>query len=398
MILSPLLLLLVVLATTVGAAATAWAVRGRRLRRHIDSVQEEWQLRFDRLGSDNDKLRSSTAVLKKSLDADRALLARHKSLAARSRTEIQSAREKADSLSKELSAVTEECGDVERKLSRAQSRMHAVELNMKTQQEEFDKNRALYRAKLDGAADQNAALERRLTDARNEHASLRNLLLASKAEHESITSMLDTAQARLKDLEDLENRYIAIQAENAELRQESVLHARETASLQRDLQEFDALKKQNKDLAQCLQSMEASRRQYEEDARRYREQYERSEQESESLQSKLGKAQKRWSDLRLPEINGQAADLNGGAEGISLPEPDGEEDDLTEIIGIGKVFARTLNRMGIYHFRQIAAFGPTELARINAELKEFRGRIEHDDWIGQAKELHFRKYGIRSIG
>ena len=83
---------------------------------------------------------------------------------------------------------------------------------------------------------------------------------------------------------------------------------------------------------------------------------------------------------------------------FALQEPDGEEDDLTEIIGIGKVFARTLNRMGIYQFRQIAAFGPAELAQINAELKEFRGRIEHDDWIGQAKELHFRKYGIRSTG
>jgi predicted flap endonuclease-1-like 5' DNA nuclease len=36
------------------------------------------------------------------------------------------------------------------------------------------------------------------------------------------------------------------------------------------------------------------------------------------------------------------------------------------------------------------------VARINSELKEFRGRIEHDDWIGQAKELHFKKYGQAS--
>ena len=30
---------------------------------------------------------------------------------------------------------------------------------------------------------------------------------------------------------------------------------------------------------------------------------------------------------------------------------------------------------------------------VNAELKEFRGRMEQDDWVGQAKELHFQKYG-----
>jgi predicted flap endonuclease-1-like 5' DNA nuclease len=76
-----------------------------------------------------------------------------------------------------------------------------------------------------------------------------------------------------------------------------------------------------------------------------------------------------------------------------LNKPDGDVDDLTEIIGIGKVFERTLHDLGVYHFRQIAAFGPVEIARINSELKEFKGRVEHDDWIGQAKDLHFRKYG-----
>jgi len=78
---------------------------------------------------------------------------------------------------------------------------------------------------------------------------------------------------------------------------------------------------------------------------------------------------------------------------FGLKKPDGEKDDLTQIIGIGKVFERTLHDLGIFHFRQIASFGPAEIARINSELKEFKGRIEYDDWIGQAKELHFKKFG-----
>ena len=52
-----------------------------------------------------------------------------------------------------------------------------------------------------------------------------------------------------------------------------------------------------------------------------------------------------------------------------------------------------LHRLGVFYFRQIAAFGKAELARVNSELNEFKGRIEHDDWVGQAKELHRRKYG-----
>jgi hypothetical protein len=38
------------------------------------------------------------------------------------------------------------------------------------------------------------------------------------------------------------------------------------------------------------------------------------------------------------------------------------------------------------------------LARVNTELKEFKGRMEQDDWIGQARELHFRKYGSQAAG
>jgi predicted flap endonuclease-1-like 5' DNA nuclease len=68
-------------------------------------------------------------------------------------------------------------------------------------------------------------------------------------------------------------------------------------------------------------------------------------------------------------------------------------DDLTEIVGIGKVFQQTLNDLGIFNFRQVASFGPADVARVNMELKEFKGRMEQDDWIGQAKELHFNKYG-----
>jgi predicted flap endonuclease-1-like 5' DNA nuclease len=141
--------------------------------------------------------------------------------------------------------------------------------------------------------------------------------------------------------------------------------------------------------------MESSRKQHEDDARRYRDQYEKSEQQSETLRFKLGDIEKNWAELQRKEEESRVVEANNNSSTPSfcLDTPDGEIDDLTEIIGVGKVFAATLNRLGVFHFRQIAAFGAAELARVNSELKEFKGRIEHDDWIGQAKELHFRKYG-----
>lgn len=71
-----------------------------------------------------------------------------------------------------------------------------------------------------------------------------------------------------------------------------------------------------------------------------------------------------------------------------------EVDDLQEILGIGKVFEHTLHELGIFTFQQIANLSESEIARVNSELSDFKGRMEQDDWIGQARELHFKKYGV----
>ena len=43
--------------------------------------------------------------------------------------------------------------------------------------------------------------------------------------------------------------------------------------------------------------------------------------------------------------------------------------------------------------RLVAAFTDEDVARVNDALPAFRGRIEREDWIGQARELHDEMYG-----
>jgi small subunit ribosomal protein S2 len=75
------------------------------------------------------------------------------------------------------------------------------------------------------------------------------------------------------------------------------------------------------------------------------------------------------------------------AEGFErLKKPDGDPDDLKELTGVGPVLEKTLNEFGIYHYRQIAGLKKAEIAEIDEALN-FKGRIERDDWIKQAKEL-----------
>jgi len=152
---------------------------------------------------------------------------------------------------------------------------------------------------------------------------------------------------------------------------------------------------QNTETAHCLQSVESSRKQYESDARRYRSQYHQSEQESDTLRLKLGDIEKNFTEMRhnFDKAREAVKKRATASPAFGLHAPQGEMDHLTEIIGVGKIFEATPHKLGVYHFQQIAAFGPADLARVNAELKEFKGRIEHDDWIGQAKELHFKNYG-----
>jgi predicted flap endonuclease-1-like 5' DNA nuclease len=70
----------------------------------------------------------------------------------------------------------------------------------------------------------------------------------------------------------------------------------------------------------------------------------------------------------------------------ALTGPEGEPDDLKRISGIGPGIEKTLHELGIFHYRQIAAFTPENVAWIDQRLR-FRGRIEREDWIGQARRL-----------
>jgi NADH-quinone oxidoreductase subunit E len=84
-----------------------------------------------------------------------------------------------------------------------------------------------------------------------------------------------------------------------------------------------------------------------------------------------------------------AVDAVAEAPGTAPPAlagPEGDPDDLQQISGIGPGLERTLHGLGIFHFRQIAAFTPENVAWVNQRLR-FRGRIEREDWIGQAKRL-----------
>ena len=75
---------------------------------------------------------------------------------------------------------------------------------------------------------------------------------------------------------------------------------------------------------------------------------------------------------------------------LRLKKADGKADDLKLISGVGPKLEKTLNTLGFWHFSQIADWKKADVAIVDNELS-FKGRIERDDWIKQAKKLAKKK-------
>ena len=76
----------------------------------------------------------------------------------------------------------------------------------------------------------------------------------------------------------------------------------------------------------------------------------------------------------------------GTAPANLLKGAKGDADDLKKISGVGPKLEGTLNEIGVFHFWQIAEWGPAEIEYMDDRLS-FKGRIERDDWIKQAGEF-----------
>lgn len=91
---------------------------------------------------------------------------------------------------------------------------------------------------------------------------------------------------------------------------------------------------------------------------------------------------------------GKAAPAAEAAPAIAEAKPEllaaargGKGDDLELIWGVGSKLATMLNEMGIWHYDQVAAWTPAELAWVDARVTGFKGRAVRDDWVSQAKKL-----------
>lgn len=90
----------------------------------------------------------------------------------------------------------------------------------------------------------------------------------------------------------------------------------------------------------------------------------------------------------LNRIRSRSSEINFGRIGMASAI---DADNLKVIVGIGPYLEKKLNAIGIYTFRQIANFAPEDIEQVNDIIEFFPGRIERDNWVGQAADLLNKK-------
>lgn len=86
--------------------------------------------------------------------------------------------------------------------------------------------------------------------------------------------------------------------------------------------------------------------------------------------------------------DGVVEGANEGTRPEALTGPrGGKADDLKQVKGIGLKMEQLCNKLGFYHFDQIAGWTPAEVAWVDANLEGFKGRVTRDEWVAQAKVL-----------
>lgn len=380
------------LACAVGAlcAFLGWSARGRRATTERDAVVDEWQTRLTRETREKLALNKNNKTLKAALDHERGQLETLKGDVAARTAESRSLQEDLHAASEQLGAVTRERDNLAQRIANVQGAVATANQRTRDLEAEFAKSREFYKGQLMTAAEQRQSKDKTLNAVLEEKQALLAQTESARTEIVALQSQLATTKTRLDSQDALEQKVIALEADNAELKHELMTTRQSLEEAQGEVLQLTELQAQNE--RSPADESKAGIEPIAADP--VSEPTPDSEDVSETLRVRLSDFQKRLAEMQQDHL--ETGVTGHGAEArlppFGIEKPAGQTDDLTKIVGVGKVFEAMLHRLGVYYYQQIATFGPAEVARINSELNEFKGRIEHDNWIGQARQLHAEKY------
>lgn len=92
----------------------------------------------------------------------------------------------------------------------------------------------------------------------------------------------------------------------------------------------------------------------------------------------------RQAEAKGPAPEPEAAPTDDDKPELLTSARGGAPDDLKKIKGVGPKLEKLCNKLGVWHFDQIASWSDSEVAWVDYHLEGFKGRIVRDDWVTQA--------------
>jgi len=281
---------LCVLAGAILGAACAWLVQAVISRRRIDQITNAALTKLNAITVQKDQFADKYSRSQTRIESLRGAIAQRS-------TEFESVLKKSKLLAQNVLMLRSERENTKIKLSALQNALGSLRQQTAALQSEFEKTQEFYKRELVKALERRKLLEMEIKEARSEQESFANLVESSTLEHGSTENMIVAAQLRLGQLKVLERNVNKLEAENAQLRHETLQTKQEFEARERDLAELEELRVHNKQLVRCVEALEDSRKEHETDAEEYRQQAVQSEKLSDTLRLKLDDLEKNFADI-----------------------------------------------------------------------------------------------------
>ena len=271
-------------------AGVGWAVKTLRAKQQLNELAGAFQGRLDEVVAQRNDVAAQ-------FTRSRSRLEQVEAKSAERREKLLTVIEKSRVLAKNVKLLQTERETTKTKLSTLQNALIALKQRTGELQSAFKKTREFYKRELMKSAQSRKELEQEIRSARAEQEAFAKAIESSSLEHGSEENMVIAAQLRLGQLQVLERTVNKLEAENQQLRDEARQVRQELASRDKDLAELEQLRINNKQLVQCVEALESSRKAHEEDANRYREKADETEKMSDTLRMKLDDLQKNFADI-----------------------------------------------------------------------------------------------------
>lgn len=271
-------------------AVCAWLVQAIISKRRLEQIASSAQTNLNNVTVQRDLFAKKYSKSRTRIESLQASISQR-------RTEIKSAVKKSRLLARNVLTLRKERENTKVKLGAMQDAVGSLRQQTNALQTEFEKTQEFFKRELVKSFEKRKLLEKDVQEARSEQESFAKLVESSTLEHGSTENMVVAAQLRLGQLQVLERNVSKLETENDQLNRDIIRLRQEFDTQERSLAELSELKIHNKQLVQCVEALEGSRKEHETDAEKYRQQADQSEKLSDTLRLKLDDLEKNFADI-----------------------------------------------------------------------------------------------------